>query len=285
VYSRVIPSLRCPLCHGGLTEAVAGSGFALRCATGHSFDLAKQGYVNLACPAPAYPGDSAQMVEARARFLGAGHYAFIAQAVARAAVSAIGPNEEGLIVEAGAGTGYYLAAALDALPGSSGLALDVSKAALRRASKAHSRCAAALCDVWRELPVRDRAARVLLSVFAPRNGVEFRRVLAADGALIVVTPTSSHLAELVGPLELLSVDPNKEQAVAASLEDRFQRVGDERHDVSLHLSHDEVDALVGMGPSAWHVDAGKLETRIGELPECVEVTASVHVGTYRVRGQ
>jgi 23S rRNA (guanine745-N1)-methyltransferase len=225
------------------------------------------------------------MVEARTRFLGAGHYALIAQGVARAALSAIGQNADGLIVEAGAGTGYYLAASLDALPGFSGLALDVSKAALRRASKAHPRCAAALCDVWRELPVMDGAARVLLSVFAPRNGIEFRRILSADGALIVVTPTSSHLAELVGPLELLSVNPNKEEAVAASLEDRFQRVAHERHGISLHLSHSEVAALVGMGPSAWHLDTGKLEIRIGALPACVEVTASVHVGTYRVRGQ
>jgi len=285
MYSRVIPCLRCPLCHGGLVDAIAGAGFALRCANGHSFDLARQGYVNLACPAPAYPGDSAQMVEARVQFLGAGHYAFIAQAITRTSLSALGQNADELIVEAGAGTGYYLAAALNTLPGCFGLALDVSKAALRRASRAHSRCAAALCDVWRELPIMDGAARVVFSVFAPRNGVEFRRVLAADGVLIVVTPTASHLAELVGPLELLSVDPNKEEAVAASLDDRFQRVGHERHEVSLHLSHKDVAALVGMGPSAWHVDTGKLETRIGGLPDCVEVTASVHVGTYWVRGQ
>jgi 23S rRNA (guanine745-N1)-methyltransferase len=285
MYSRVIPYLRCPLCHGGLAEAIAGSGLALRCANQHSFDIAKQGYVNLACPAPAYPGDSALMVEARVQFLGAGHYAFIAQAIAGAVVSAIGLNADGLIVEAGAGTGYYLSSALEALPGFSGLALDVSKAALRRASKAHSRCAAALCDVWRELPVRDGAARVLLSVFAPRNGAEFRRVLAPGGVLIVVTPTASHLAELVGPLGLLSVDPNKEQAVAASLEDRFERVGHERYEVSLHLSHKDVATLVGMGPSAWHVDLAELETRIAALPEYLEVTASVHVGTYLVREQ
>jgi 23S rRNA (guanine745-N1)-methyltransferase len=225
------------------------------------------------------------MVEARAHFLAAGYYAFIAQAVAGVAVSAIGTHHEGLVVEAGAGTGYYLAAVLDALPGFFGLALDVSKAALRRASKAHSRCAAALCDVWRELPVMDAAARIVISVFAPRNGVEFRRVLAADGGLIVVTPTASHLVELTGPLELLSVDPNKEEAVAASLGGYFQSVGHERHDVSLHLSHQEIATLVGMGPSAWHVDAGKLEPRISRLPDCVEVTASVHVATYRAREQ
>lgn len=264
-------------------EAVAGSGLALRCAIGHSFDIARQGYVNLACPTPAYPGDTAHMVEARVHFLGAGHYGFIAQAVANVASSQCGANGEGLVIEAGAGTGYYLAAVLEAMPGCYGLALDVSKAALRRAAKAHPRCGAALCDVWRELPVADGAAQLVLSIFAPRNGAEFRRVLAADGALIVVTPTPCHLTELVGPLELLSVDPNKDEAVAASLEDRFRRVGHARHDVSLHLSHQEVAALVGMGPSAWHVDPGNLEARIAAMPERVTATASVDVSTYLLR--
>jgi 23S rRNA (guanine745-N1)-methyltransferase len=223
------------------------------------------------------------MVEARIQFLGAGHYRFIAQAVAAAAASLCDPDAAGLVVETGAGTGYYVAAVLAAMPGFSGLALDVSKAALRRAAKAHPRCGAALCDVWRELPVADGVAGLMLSIFAPKNGAEFRRVLAADGVLIVVTPTSAHLAELVGPLELLSVDPNKDQAVAASLEDEFLRVGHQLHEVPLQLSHQEMTALVGMGPSAWHVDAGKLAARIGALPERVTATASVQVGSYRVR--
>jgi 23S rRNA (guanine745-N1)-methyltransferase len=283
MYSRVAPYLRCPVCRGELAEALAGTGRALACVGGHSFDLAKQGYANLACPAPAYPGDTAQMVEARIQFLGAGHYRFIAQAVAGASASLCDPDASGLIVEAGAGTGYYIASVLDAMPGLSGLALDVSKAALRRASKAHPRCGAALCDVWRELPVADGVAGLVLSVFAPRNGDEFHRILAADGALIVVTPTATHLAELVGALNLLSVDPNKDEVVGERLADKFLRLGHERHQVQLHLSHQEVAALVGMGPSARHLDAGKLEARIGALPERVTATASVQVSTYRVR--
>jgi 23S rRNA (guanine745-N1)-methyltransferase len=285
MYSRIVPYLRCPICRGILAETPAGTGNSLACLKGHSFDLARQGYANLAYPAPAYPGDSAQMVEARIQFLGADHYGSISQAVAAAAASLCDPDAEGLVVEAGAGTGYYIAAVLDALPGFSGLALDVSKAASRKAAKAHPRCGAALCDVWRELPLADGVARLVLSVFAPRNSGEFRRVLAADGALVVVTPTSAHLAELVGALDLLSVDPNKDEAVAASLRDQFMLVGHERHDLLLQLSHQEVVALVGMGPSAWHVDAKKLEARIGALPESVLVTASVQVSSYCVRRQ
>ena len=283
MYSSVVAGLQCPICHAGLTEVEAGSGHALRCAKGHSFDIAKQGYANLGYPPPAYSGDTAEMVACRAEFQAAGHYRFIANAVAGAAKRLLSGTSTELVVEAGAGTGYYLGIVLDALAGCTGLALDVSKAALRRAAKAHPRAAAALCDVWRELPVADAAAGLVLSIFAPRNGAEFRRILAPEGALVVVAPTSAHLREVVGPLGLLSVGANKDEAVATSLGDGFVRVDEQRYDQLLQLTHKEVEALVRMGPSAWHVDPAGLATAIAALPEIVPVTASVHVSSFRVR--
>jgi 23S rRNA (guanine745-N1)-methyltransferase len=223
------------------------------------------------------------MVASRGEFQAAGHYRFIADAVAEAAGRLSGNAQPGLIVEAGAGTGYYLGAVLVALPGCAGLALDVSKAALRRAAKAHPHAAAVLCDVWREWPVRDAVAGLVLSIFSPRNGPEARRVLTADGALIVVAPTSDHLLELVGPLGLLSVAANKEEAVAASLGERFLRISEQRCDRLLQLTHEEIHALVQMGPSAWHVDPKRLTAVIAVLPEIVPVTASVQISSFEAR--
>ena len=284
MYSPVAACLRCPICHDALTEIDAGSGRALRCETGHHFDIAKQGYVNLGYPPPAHSGDTAQMVASRTEFQQAGHYQFIADAVAGAArrlQSAAAPQ---VVVEAGAGTGYYLQNVLDALPVSyAGLALDVSKAALRRAARAHARAAAVLCDVWRELPVADGAASLVLSIFAPRNGVEFRRILAADGAVMVVSPAPEHLGELIGPLGLLSVAANKDDAVAASLGDEFVREEELQLSKLLHLTHNGVLALVEMGPSAWHVDPSHLAGAVASLPETVPVTASVRISSYRRR--
>src|SRR2546429_3123925 len=204
----VLPYLRCPLCRRELVELDA----ALRCPQGHSFDRAKQGYVHLTPNRVAHTGDSAPMVEARSGFLAAGHYDFIA----RALVDAL-PPVAGLVVDVGAGTGYHLAAVLDAHPDAVGLAVDVSKPALRRAARSHPRAGAVLGDAWSGLPVADRAATVLLAVFAPRNGREFARVLAPDGVLLVVTPTGDHMGELVSALGLLTVDPAKEERVAAGL--------------------------------------------------------------------
>jgi 23S rRNA (guanine745-N1)-methyltransferase len=270
----VLPYLRCPVCRLGLVELEA----AVRCPRGHSFDRAKQGYLHLTANPVAHPGDSARMVDARAGFLAAGHYDFIAAALATAATAANpGP---GLIVDVGAGTGYHLAAVLDANPEAVGLAVDVSKPALRRAARSHPRVGAILGDTWRELPLADQAATVLLNVFAPRNGPEFARVLAPDGVLLVVTPTGDHMGELVAILGLLTVDPAKEERVAGSLMPWFTERASQIHEKSMSLSRAEVAGLVGMGPSAWHLDPGELSARIAPLPEPVAVTARVRVSSY-----
>ncbi|MEV4522246.1 23S rRNA methyltransferase [Micromonospora sp. BL1] len=280
---RVLARLRCPVCAEPLAEATAGTARALRCPRGHSFDIARQGYVNLLAGRAPHTGDSAEMVAARAGFLAAGHYDTVAAALAGTAVRVAGSDPYPLVVDAGAGTGHYLAAVLAALPDAAGLALDVSKPALRRAARAHPRAAAALADTWQRLPLADRSTAVLLNVFAPRNGPEFHRVLDPGGALLVVTPAADHLAELVDALDLLRVDPDKADRVAGSLGGHFAEESATGHRARLALTRAEVTTLVGMGPSAWHADPQRLAARIAALPEPVPVTLSVRLGVHRPR--
>ncbi|MGB4593539.1 MAG: hypothetical protein WBI63_07195, partial [Coriobacteriia bacterium] len=134
--AHVIDELACPHCGAALIVVDA----TLRCESGHSFDVARQGYVSL-LPRGAHAdtADTPAMVEARDAFLGAGYYAPIAGAVADALGSALGADASGCVVDIGAGTGYYLARVLDGMPRLAGLALDTSKPALRRAARAHER--------------------------------------------------------------------------------------------------------------------------------------------------
>lgn len=280
----VLTALRCPLCAGALADVAPGTGRALRCPAGHSFDVARQGYVSLDTGRRTHAGDSAEMIAAREEFLATGRYAFVSDAIAAAAEEAWREDVPRLVVDAGAGTGHHLAAVLEALPGAAGLALDVSKPALRRAARAHPRAAAALCDTWGRLPLADGAAGLLLNVFAPRNGPEFRRVLAPGGALVVVTPAPGHLGELVAALGLLKVDPEKADRVAASLGERFALAREATEARELALTRGEAGTLVAMGPSAWHADPAALAARIDALETPVRVTAAVRVETYRARG-
>jgi 23S rRNA (guanine745-N1)-methyltransferase len=271
----VIPCLRCPICGAALTRADA----ALRCASGHSFDIARQGYVSLLTGGLAPVGDTAAMVAARAGFLAAGHYARLAEAVAGTAGDLA--REAGCVADVGAGTGYYLAAVLDRTPDRAGLALDASKFAVRRAARAHPRIGAVVADVRAPLPVADGAAAVVLSVFAPRPAGELHRILHPLGRLLVVTPDQDHLGELTGPLGLLAVDPRKDERLTARLGPYFDLAGQDRCRFSLALPHQDVAAAVAMGPSAWHADPAELEARIAALPDPVPVTVSVTMSAFR----
>ena len=156
------------------------------------------------------------MVAARADFLAAGHYdphpprspTPPPQALRR---DAYGP----LVVDAGAGTGATWPRSLDAAAaGASGW----------RWTSPSRRCAGPpgrTPGPPRRSPTLGAGCRwptarprVLLNVFAPRNGAEFHRVLRPDGVLLVVTPAADHLAELVDALGLLRVDPDKADRVA-----------------------------------------------------------------------
>lgn len=276
----VVRLLRCPHCDGPL--AVAGR--TVRCGHGHCFDVARQGYASLLTgDAQTATADTAAMVAARVAFLDAGHLAPLVTAVADTVRAAVAEGPEGLLVDVGAGTGHHLAAVLDGLPSLTGLALDLSAYALRRAARTHPRMAAVRCDVWRPLPVGDGVAAAVLGVFAPRNGPETARVLAPGGALVVVTPTPAHLAELVEPLGLVRVDEWKQERLAAQLGPHLVPVA--HRDVIVHMVLDRpaVRAVVGMGPSARHVDPATVEERVAALPEPVPVTAAVTVAVHRRR--
>lgn len=238
--SALVPVLRCPHCSG----ALRAGGNTLLCERRHSFDVARQGYVNLLTRAAPANADTPAMIRARADFLNAGHYLPIAQTV----VSAVGSARQ--LWEAGAGTGYYLARALDALPEAMGLATDVSPAAARAAARAHARLASVVADTWAGVPVADDAFDALLCVFAPRNPSEFSRVLRPGGALVIVVPTTRHLAELRDDYGLLGVPADKTAAVAEAFAGWHPQV--ERVEADLDLSADEVSQLIGMGPNAFH---------------------------------
>ena len=257
-----LPYLRCPVCR----ESLSRTDRTLRCPRGHSFDMAKQGYADLSTGRMPHVGDTAEMVADRAAFLAAGHYDFIAEALAAAA-------EGDVVLDAGTGTGDYLARVLDTLPAASGLGLDVSKPALRRAARVHPRAAAVLADLWGPLPVASGAASTILNVFAPRNGGEFRRVLRPGGVLLVVTPAADHLAELVEAYGMIGIDPDKSGRISHALGDHFTVRETRTLRRALTLSATEARTLIGMTPTARH------EPKFPDKD--VLVTAAVDLTVYR----
>ena len=271
---RAVAALACPVCAVALSVEPGG----LACAAGHRFDRARQGHVTLLPPGHRAPsGDSAEMVADRVAFLEAGHYA----GVTRALADAVGAPPRGTLLDLGGGTGHHLAGVLDGLPDAVGVVLDSSAYAARRAARIHPRAVAVVADTWARLPVADGAVDRVLVVFAPRNGPEIARVLRPGGRLVVVTPAPDHLTELIVPLGLLRVDPDKAVRLAASLEPHLESVGTVLHRERLRLERAAVATLVGMGPHARHLARDAVRTTLARLPEPLDVTVSVQIATYR----
>lgn len=239
--------LRCPACGEDLAE----SSGAMACPQGHSYDIARQGYVNLLPHRQPRNADTPDMLDARARFLRTGLYEPLADAVAD------GLSGRTRIVEVGAGTAYYLAHALDELPGARGLATDVSVAAAKRAARAHGRAGAVVADTWTALPIRDAAADAIVCVFAPRNPAEFERILEPGGRLVVAVPTPKHLGELRERYSLLGVADDKSEATLAAFPDWHPEVSTEEYQMG--LSAEQAADLIAMGPNAFHGRASDVE--------------------------
>jgi 23S rRNA (guanine745-N1)-methyltransferase len=272
----VVEALSCPTCQAGLELGDA----SLVCENGHSFDVARAGYVNL-MPSGArgrHEGDDSGMVAARERFLDAAYFEPLAQRL-----SELAGQGSARVLDAGAGTGYYLREVLDSQEGAIGIALDVSKSAAQRAARAHSRVGAVVCDIWRALPVRDASVDVVLNVFAPRNGAEFRRVLQPEGSLLVVAPAAHHLSELTVPAGLLKVDERKEERVRAEFDPHFACAAEEPLEFEMRLERSAAEALIEMGPSARHLGDRDLDARLAGLSWPLAVTAAMNVSTFSPR--
>ena len=291
----IVAALACP--HDGgqlrLAERVLG------CASGHRFDLAKQGYATLIRRPLAHQGDPAALIERRVRVHRAGLLDALHRAVVEAACAAVpaagpgagpaagptaepaaGPPPEGVVCDVGAGPGSYLAAVLDALPGQVGLAVDASRAAARRAARCHERAGAVVADVWQGLPLRSGSVSLLLDVFAPRDAAEFARVLVPGGSLLLATPQPQHLAELRGAFDLLAVGPAKAEQVRAQLGEAFEETARDLVAATIHVTPDQAADLAGMGASGHHLDDATLHLRASELAERTPVRIAVTLSRF-----
>lgn len=182
----------CPVCASPLE-----GDRTLKCEKGHSFDLAKSGYVNLLSGKGGNHGDPKEMVIARRDFLDAGYYEKFADALCDAAVSY--SPDDAVILDCGCGECYYTKRIADAFDRNQKNALfagiDVSKDAVNYGAKRFHGCRLAAASVY-AMPVEDESVDTVLSVFAPAATEEFARVLKPGGHLIMAIGSRDHLWSL-----------------------------------------------------------------------------------------
>lgn len=199
----------CPICGGGLTCR----GQAAVCPSGHSFDRARQGYYHL-LPAnkmhSKIPGDTAEMVRSRRRFLERGYYREFQEELCKLAAECLQglppeqlPPEQAVILDAGCGEGYYTGALHSAFPQALLCGFDISRWAVKAAAGKYKGISFAVASSF-SIPAPDSFCHLLIDIFSPLAQAEFARVVKPGGYFIYAVPGRRHL---MGLKEILYEQP------------------------------------------------------------------------------
>lgn len=259
--------ITCPLCRQPLAPD-APEARSWRCPQGHSFDVAREGYLNL-LPVQQKksraPGDNEAMVRARRDFLAAGHYAPLRDAV----VGMLRPLQAQRLLDLGCGEGWYTAALADAsvdtpdegaadVTGIDITGIDIARDAVRLAAKQYPRIRWLVAGSA-ALPLADASVDVVTSLFSPLSATEVARVLAPGGHLLLVTPGANHLQELRARL-FDEVRPHRPEKFVEELAPHFDLR--EQREVAFPLALDNVALknLLTMTPYAWRATAERRAT-------------------------
>lgn len=264
---------RCPICSAALERGEK----RYLCPKGHSYDLAREGYVNL-LPANRKhakdPGDDREMVAARGRFLEGGWYAPLRETLCRLTAQA----RPQALLDCGCGEGYYTAGVCAALreqtPDLQAAGVDLSRHALKRAARRDRGGEFAVASVY-HLPLGEGSVDLLLNCFSPLALEEFRRVLRPGGGFLYVVPGARHLWELK---EVLYERPyeNQEQAIPY---EGFTYRDIVPVEFSMALPAPALGDLFAMTPYCWKTPKAGVE-RLRALTH-LDVTASFRVHVFR----
>jgi 23S rRNA (guanine745-N1)-methyltransferase len=231
----------------------------LQCEQKHTFDLAREGYVNLLRKKPS--GDTREMLQARRAFLAQGYYQPLSDALNQLLTPALlttFPQQEPLyLLDAGCGEGYYLQRAhtylTDQQIQSISLGIDISKDAIRMAARQDKAAFFLVANLKEQLPLKEHGLHAILNIFAPRNIPEYARTLAPQGYLLVAIPGPQHLQPLRTHLNLLQIEEDKQQHVIEQCSKHFQLLNTHILTYKLHLQQAEIEQIVMMTPNYWHL--------------------------------
>ena len=253
----------CPICSSQLSE----KGRVFRCDANHTFDVAREGYVNL-LPANRKrsldPGDNVEMVSARSRFLGAGNYQTLADTLMRS----VGHPDR--LADLGCGEGYFTAAFCEAAREVYGL--DISKAAIKAACR-QARARVVVASTMR-LPFLSEAFDAVTVIMAPTSA-DIPRVLKRGALFYRVSPGESHLVEL---RELAYREVRGHKLPSMEI-DGLTNVGYELVRFETPLGSEELVDLIAMTPMQFRTTRDFRE-RISQLHEFC-VTADFRIDLFR----
>jgi 23S rRNA (guanine745-N1)-methyltransferase len=275
----------CPICSASLSKQTSNKQVSSwHCPTGHQFDCAKEGYVNL-LPVQKKnskdPGDNKEMMQARREFLNQGHYQLLSDAVNQIAITHAAHCRQ--IVDIGCGEGYYSHRLFEALRSQQEdkqcqlQGVDISKTAIRYAAKRYAQMDFCVASAY-EMPFKDASADLAIRIYAPSKAEELARVVAIDGLLITVSPGPMHHFALK---QLIYAEPKLHSSDVGEI-NGFTLIDTQRVEAKMVLSKPlDIEHFLNMTPYAWKLTKEQKATLGKDGLSC---ELDFHIGIYRRNG-
>lgn len=297
--TNIFSIITCPVCG----EKLHRENRSLLCPAGHTFDVAKAGYVNMLPPGKeknSRTGDEKDMVRARVEFLDKGYYNPISSAAAQILAEYAGGDDTFVFCDMGCGEGHHtcriagefhektgrevLALGFDASKYAAECACRLSKSmgwlprgGIGEESSSPVQCVFMPGNLF-HLPVADHSVRAAVSMFAPIAGEETRRILEQDGILAVVSSGRDHLLEM---RELIYEDVHLSDSLP-EVPEGFELITRRNLNYRTVIENKaDIASLFVMTPFYYKTtEAGR--ARLAER-EQLEVTAEVNISLFRVK--
>jgi 23S rRNA (guanine745-N1)-methyltransferase len=278
-------ALACPVCGEALTIRAT----AATCPNTHSFDRARSGYLNLLLSnekQSAEPGDSPAMMHSRRTFLQGGFYDQMAAAANTAVAEILAGRKETQVADLGCGEGYFTARLQDALaaamsPAHTCYGVDISRPGIKLAT-AYDREINWIVASLHRSPFRMQSLDVVLSMFAPIDAADVRRVVRDEGALVTVTPGPDHL-DALRTIIYTSVKPHPHTPALMAGDTLFEPTASTRVRYPIVVdSPAQIMNLLAMTPYYWNINRAA-KARIEALSR-LELTVDAYVSVFRPAG-
>ncbi|MES1045880.1 methyltransferase domain-containing protein [Heyndrickxia oleronia] len=271
----------CPICHSSMKVMEFKS---LICSNHHTFDFAKQGYMNLTTRS-VNTKYSKGLFEARRKLITEGaFYKPLSHAIAKIINEHAGKKKEFIsILDTGCGEGSHLTSICDIVKsdffkGVVGVGIDISKEGILVASKNYSNKIWAVADLA-NTPFKNKQFDVILNILSPSNYAEFNRLLKSDGLVIKIVPKSGYLKEL---REHLFHQPEKQNYSNSETVERFkesfQFVESSRLSYTMNLNKSSLEWLVQMTPLTWSTTEERVTSFLNKNMAHITVDLDILVG-------
>lgn len=248
--------LKCPICDSSMEVQDLKS---IVCSNRHTFDIAKQGYLNLMTNHIKTNYDRT-LFEARRKVIVESSFFSPLNKAITTFINEYAPSKKELtLVDMGSGEGSHLQNISNKLQSFfdktvTGIGLDISKEGILEAAKNYEDHIWIVADLAKT-PLTDSMVDVMLNILSPSNYEEFNRLLIDDGIIIKVVPRECYLQELrqyfYGETEQKDYSNEK---VIELFKEKFELVDQSMINYTSELDESALQSLVQMTPLTWGVE-------------------------------